>query len=209
METREHIQQLRVVGGDPALDFVNTESGPAGGPPDHEALREYDDFVLWSVQIGLLSEGAARRMLARAATTPDDARAAYTRCIATRGYLHGLFSALAAGRPPAAEQLVALRSDEVDALGHSELVADGSGFVWTWEHDEDLVAPLRSIVHAATELLRRGPLDRVKGCGGCSFLFLDESKNGSRRWCSMEDCGAAEKARRYVARRAAARRAGS
>jgi predicted RNA-binding Zn ribbon-like protein len=61
------------------------------------------------------------------------------------------------------------------------------------------------VVHAAVELLTAGRLDRVKGCGTCRFLFLDESRNRSRRWCSMEDCGTAEKIRRYVTRRAEAR----
>ena len=60
-------------------------------------------------------------------------------------------------------------------------------------------------IHAAATLLIEGRLDRVKGCASCRFHFLDESKNRSRRWCSMDDCGARTKSRRYVARRAAAR----
>jgi predicted RNA-binding Zn ribbon-like protein len=60
-------------------------------------------------------------------------------------------------------------------------------------------------VHAAVELLTTGPLDRIKACAGCRFVFVDESKNRSRRWCSMEDCGTTAKMRRYVARRSANR----
>ncbi|WP_372443637.1 CGNR zinc finger domain-containing protein [Nucisporomicrobium flavum] len=63
--------------------------------------------------------------------------------------------------------------------------------------------PLRPVVHAAVQLLTTGALDRIKRCGGCRFLFSDESKNRSRRWCSMDDCGTAEKSRRYVAVRRA------
>jgi predicted RNA-binding Zn ribbon-like protein len=51
------------------------------------------------------------------------------------------------------------------------------------------------------ELLTAGPLDRLKLCGGCRWLFLDRSKNRSRRWCSMEHCGTAAKMRRYTGRR--------
>jgi predicted RNA-binding Zn ribbon-like protein len=54
--------------------------------------------------------------------------------------------------------------------------------------------------------LTSGPLGRVKGCAGCNWLFVDESKNKSRRWCSMEECGTHAKMRRYVARRAAKRK---
>ena len=55
--------------------------------------------------------------------------------------------------------------------------------------DPDLALPLWTVVHAASTLLIDGPLDRVKGCASCRFHFLDESRNRSRRWCSMEDCG--------------------
>jgi predicted RNA-binding Zn ribbon-like protein len=209
METPEYLSELRIVGGDLALDFVNTQSGPVEGPADYEALREYHDFVLWGARIGLMTESDAGHLVALAAAVPDDARAAFARSLETRGRLHNLFGAVASGQTPDTQALNELRDDEVDALRHAQLVPAKDGFAWSWAHDDDLVAPLRSVVHAATELLKSGPLDRVKRCAGCSFIFLDESKNGSRRWCSMEDCGAAEKARRYVARRAAKRRADS
>ena len=74
----------------------------------------------------------------------------------------------------------------------------------TWELDT-LEALGRPIAYAAWELLTSGPLDRVKRCHACPWLYLDQSKNGSRRWCSMDDCGKAVKMSRYVAKRAAAR----
>ena len=61
------------------------------------------------------------------------------------------------------------------------------------------------MAYAAWELLTSGPLGRVKRCQACPWLYLDQSKNGSRRWCSMDDCGKAVKMSRYVAKRAAAR----
>ena len=63
------------------------------------------------------------------------------------------------------------------------------------------------LAYAAWDLLTSGPLNRVKRCPACPWLYLDQSKNGSRRWCTMEDCGKAVKMRRYVAKRAAARQA--
>jgi predicted RNA-binding Zn ribbon-like protein len=60
---------------------------------------------------------------------------------------------------------------------------------------------VRSVVHAAVQLLTTGALDRVKGCGGCRFLFYGEGKNRSRRWCGMDDCGTTEEVRRYVGAR--------
>jgi predicted RNA-binding Zn ribbon-like protein len=78
--------------------------------------------------------------------------------------------------------------------------------VWKWALGEDLAGVLWPVAHSAIELLISGPLGRVKGCAGCNWLFVDESKNRSRRWCSMEECGTHAKMRRYVARRAAKRK---
>jgi CGNR zinc finger len=73
------------------------------------------------------------------------------------------------------------------------------------EHANDPRLPLWPLAHAAVELLTEGPLDLLKVCSGCRWLFLDQSKNRSRRWCSMEVCGTSAKKRRYVERRRRAR----
>jgi predicted RNA-binding Zn ribbon-like protein len=69
------------------------------------------------------------------------------------------------------------------------------GYALAW--DDDVLAP---IAVAAVDLLRSGPLDRISVCDACPWLFLDTSRNHSRRWCSMEDCGARAKMRRYRAK---------
>lgn len=203
METPEHLARLRVVGGHLALDFLNTRSGPPGGPFDVEGLRGYEDLVAWAVRAGTLSEAAARRLVNAARRRPSEAQAALQLALALRDELHGVFVAIAAGDPPPAFALEAVRRAELDGLAGAELapVEAGAAWTWTWARDERLTRPIWPAVHAAVELLGKGPLDRVKGCGGCSFLFLDDSKNRSRRWCSMDDCGTAEKMRRFVARR--------
>jgi predicted RNA-binding Zn ribbon-like protein len=202
MGTSESIQRLRVVGGSLALDFLNTR----GGAPEDEVLHGYDDLVVWARHVGMLTEGEARRLRGRGRRDPPAARDTYERAVRLRGYLGDLFGAVAAGEPPPGRPIARLRSDEAEGLARAELVVGGGGFEWSWAHDDDLARPLRPVVHAAVELLTTGPLGRVKRCGGCPWLFVDESKNHSRRWCSMDDCGTVEKMRRYVARRAAARR---
>jgi predicted RNA-binding Zn ribbon-like protein len=57
------------------------------------------------------------------------------------------------------------------------------------------------VTHAAVELLADGRLERLKVCANCRWLFLDQSRNRSRRWCSMADCGTAVKMERFVERR--------
>jgi predicted RNA-binding Zn ribbon-like protein len=206
MGTLDGIARMRLVGGSLALDFVNTRGGRPTPSAEDEVLHDYDGLVAWGRHVGMLTEAEARRLLRRARRDPDEAQRAYQRAVHLRGYLYELFRAVAGGRPPPRRCTAALRGDEAEALGRAQLVRGDGGFRWSWARDDDLARPLRPVVHAAVALLTAGPLQRVKRCDGCRWLFIDGSRNRSRRWCAMEDCGTAEKVRRYLARRAAARR---
>jgi predicted RNA-binding Zn ribbon-like protein len=203
METATDVTRMRLVGGNLALDFVNSRSGPVGGAPDDDALTSYADVVAWGRYVGNLSEAEAAALRRLARDDPDGAEAAFRHCLQVRECLDDVFREIAQGRRPSRRALAELRDHERDALGSAELEPGEAGpYGWSWRRDRSLLRPVRPVVHAAVTLLTAGPLDRIKGCGTCRFLFLDESRNRSRRWCSMEDCGTAEKIRRYVARRA-------
>ncbi len=92
------------------------------------------------------------------------------------------------------------------ATARSRRWSHGRALRWTWPPPHDLTDPLRPIAHAAVELLTNGPLEHVKICGNCRWLFLDQSRNHSRRWCSMAECGTQMKQRRFVERRRRSRR---
>ena len=206
METPDHIRAMRLVGGNVALDFVNTRSGPPLREPDTDSLHGYSDLVAWGRYAGLLSHTESERLARIARVNPGEARKTFDQAIDARATIDATFRALSRGKRPSAALLAQLASLEAEALQHGDLVEDGTGFEWRWRAD-DLGRPLWPAVHASIELLTTGRLDRLKGCGGCRFLFVDETRNGSRRWCSMEDCGTAEKMRNYVTRRAARRAA--
>ena len=191
---------MRLVGGNLALDFINTRAGPPVGSPDDDVLTGYPGLVAWSVYAGALTEAAAAALRRHSRGDPGGTLAAFTRALHTRDYLDEIFRALAADRSPRTSVLARLRDDEADALGHAQLDR-ADRYAWTWRDDHTLARPLRPVVHAAVQLLTTGALDRIKGCAGCRFIFNDESKNRSRRWCSMDDCGTAEKTRRYIAAR--------
>jgi predicted RNA-binding Zn ribbon-like protein len=120
----------------------------------------------------------------------------------------GIFRPLAGGSRPPDRFLLALREAEREALARAELRPAGASFLWSWPERDELEAPLWPLAPAAIELLTTGALGRLTLCGQCRWFFLDASKNRSRRWCSMGDCGTAVKKRRYVERRRA-RRLGS
>ncbi len=188
---------MRLVGGDLALDFLNTRAGPPVGPPDDDVLTGYAELIAWSVYAGTLTETDAAALRRLSHGSPDSTHTAFAQALRTRDYLDEVFRPLAAGEDPGVAALTRLRDDEADALAHAQLMR-GKTFAWSWRDDHTLARPLRPVVHAAVQLLTTGALDRIKRCAGCRFLFIDESKNRSRRWCSMDDCGTAEKIRRYV-----------
>jgi predicted RNA-binding Zn ribbon-like protein len=205
METLIPVGQLRLVGGDLALDYLNTRSGPAGAAPDAESLHRYDDLLAWARRVDLLTGPAARKLLERAGREPHTADETYWRALTLRDHLDAVFTPIARGGRPATLALDELRRATSEALAHADLKPGEQNYTWHWGAGDDLASPLWPVAAAASRLLTTGPLRRVKGCAACRFLFIDESKNGSRRWCSMDDCGRADKIRKYVARRAAAR----
>jgi predicted RNA-binding Zn ribbon-like protein len=205
METVNDVSRMRIVGGDLALDYVNTRSGPPAGQADDDVLHGYEDLVAWACHVGVVTEPEAARLGRHARTEPAAARDLFQRALHVRDYLDELFRTAATGGRPSGRHLTRLRDDTAEALAHAQLVPWDGHYRWRWTDHQDLGRPLWPIVHAAAELLTAGPLERIKTCAGCRFIFVDESKNRSRRWCSMEDCGTAAKIRRYTARRAAGR----
>ena len=205
MVDRIAVDELPIVGGNLALDFANTQSGPPGGQVDIESLASYEDLVAWALRVGAVGPPDADDLVRQARRHPRDADAAFDHATALRDLIFKIFVSIAADEEPPSDALARLRDDEAEALEHATLTATPSGFAWTWSRPTDLDRLRWPIVHAAATLLTEGRLERVKACGGCRYLFLDETKNGSRRWCSMADCGTRAKMRRFVARRSAAR----
>jgi predicted RNA-binding Zn ribbon-like protein len=199
--TRPPLTDLRIVGGNLALDFVNTCAGPRHGPADTEWLSSYEDFAAWSRQAGVGHPSAAP-----SETAPRPAAiAALARVLACRDDMHEIFLALGDGSAPPDLALRRLHLAYVEALAQGHLAGGTEGCAWTWDPASDLLAPLWPIVAAAVELLTHGTTGHIKPCSACRFLFIDHSKNGSRRWCSMDDCGKAAKIARYLQRRSDAR----
>jgi predicted RNA-binding Zn ribbon-like protein len=214
METtvmRPPLADLRIVGGDPALDFVNTRAGPRHGPADTEWLSSYQDFAAWTRRAGLASASDAS---ADPSGTPTDsaadpaAMAAFARIQACRDDMYEAFLALADGTAPPDPALRRIQLAYLEALAHGQLAGHADGCTWTWDSGSGplaLLDPLWPIVAAAVKLLTSGPAGQIKPCQACRFMFIDNSKNGSRRWCSMDDCGKAAKIARYLQRRSEAR----
>jgi predicted RNA-binding Zn ribbon-like protein len=200
------LQDLRLLGGWPCLDFVNSIENRAGHPPE-DFLTSYPDLVHWGAHAGLITDASAARLVARAAADEPAASEAVHRALALRAALHRLFLAIATGQRADPADLEQLRLAYADALSGATLVPANDRFAWEWRPDEQRLDHLLwPVARSAVELLTTGDLRRIKLCEnpyGCGWLFYDGSKNGSRRWCSMEGCGSQVKMRRQYARRRA------
>jgi predicted RNA-binding Zn ribbon-like protein len=196
-----------LLGGELCLDFANTVE-PRLGSHRSDYLASYADLVRWARHAGSLSEEEARRLLLEAEDKPSEAAAAWEQAVALRETVYRVFSAVAEEEQPEASDLDALTAAHLEALAHYSVVPTASGFGWARAEGSKLEGPLWSVALSATRLLTTGELERVKECptgeGGCGWLFYDASKNKSRRWCSMADCGSRVKMRRMYARRRSA-----
>jgi predicted RNA-binding Zn ribbon-like protein len=198
---------IDLVSGWLCLDLANTVE-PRCGEAERDHLHRYGDLVAWARHAGALDDEAHEAELLRAATDrPPAARASFARAIALREAVYEVFAAVARSAEPAAADLEVVQRSYAAAARGATVVAAGGRFAWTWPR-ADLDRPWYPIARSALDLLTTGPLERLKMCPaavGCGWLFIDVTKNNSRRWCSMETCGAEAKIKRQTARRRARR----
>lgn len=200
---------FELTGGRLSLDFTNTVSGQRLLAPI-ERLNTYGDLVSWGRQVGVLDAAQARRLLAEADRDAAAAARALGEAIALREALFRAFRAVAEGGAPAADDLDHLSRVLSRARARERLVCRGGACALAWPDDDaSLDRMLWPVARSAAEILTSPEASRVHLCeatatDGCGWLFLDETRNRSRRWCSMKDCGNRAKARRHYRRRRAA-----
>lgn len=194
-----------MVGGRLCLDFANTVHCYRSTEILDE-IKSYADLVNWSRQAGVISDREARRLLRRAAEHPVKANAALERGRALRKAIFSLFAGIAREDAPHRDDLKILNAALAEAMVRARVVATDDGFAWGWaEDDEALEQILWPIARSAGDLLTSDELNRTRECGGdvCTWLFIDTSKNRSRRWCDMKGCGNRAKSRRHYERKRA------
>jgi predicted RNA-binding Zn ribbon-like protein len=193
-----------LTGGHPALDFVNTVGGNRlVNPKEH--LPRFGDLVAWATDTHVLTPAEAKALVREAVAHPDDAERALVHARTFRESLYRVLLALVEARPAPAADVVALEEEVHRALAARRLESKEGRFSWTSPGVCLLETVVPRLALAASELLTSDSLSRVHVCeatvsDGCGWLFLDETRNHSRRWCSMATCGNQHKARRHYAR---------
>jgi predicted RNA-binding Zn ribbon-like protein len=206
----ENIETMGLDAGRLCLDFANTANWHASEQPV-EYLTGYSALVTFGRRTGTLSDEAASGLLKRAYEQPDEAAAVLETAIELREALYRIFDEVSHGHAPEADDLALLNRHLSQALARSQVVAEGNGFTWTWSGDEAaLDRMLWPVARSAADLLTSAEIERVGQCAddrGCGWLFFDTTRNHSRRWCDMKDCGNRAKARRHYRRHKAAQAA--
>lgn len=198
---------FRYVGGDPAVDLVNTVDWTARGL-EVDRLTSYDRLLEWATGARVVDAAVAARLARRAASDPFAARAAVRDAAALRSVLERMFRALTSGGDatrPLAELNDGMLRRAAGALALTR--GDEGSLVLGWPSLADsLLLPLVVTAWRAAALLASDDVHKLRRCGGvdCGWYFVDRSRNGLRHWCEMETCGTREKSRRRAARRAGA-----
>jgi predicted RNA-binding Zn ribbon-like protein len=194
----ETIAGLPLVDGEPALDFTNTVSWR--GPEQWEDwLEDFGDLLWWGVRAGLLDPGAVRTRLKHVTGGEEKA---FRRAIALREVIHDVFGSIARDTPPGDAALARLSEEWSRAQSRRRLGGEGVRFDSRIVAEEASELLISSLAANAGDLLLGMDPARVKVCAGheCGFLYADTSRNRSRRWCDMADCGNRAKVRRFRAR---------
>ena len=195
---------ISLIGGRLCLDFVNTIGArriAASGQLTirDEKLTSYEDLVAWAHHAGALSVVEAEWALREVELRPHEAGKVLTDARRLREALYRILKSILGRQQPSERDLGILNEELEIARDAERLDIDGAGFLWDWKSDRALDKVLWAVSLSAAELLTRDDLTRLRQCGGddCGWIFLDTTRNRSRHWCDIRDCGNRDHVRRF------------
>ncbi len=184
----------KLIGEEPCFDFVNTISWPET-EREHDWLNSADNFIKWALAADLINKQGAKKL---GGQTNKEINSQMKEVYAARKELYAILTAFAFEEKPDSAFI-----KKIDTLFHK--VArfrhiDPKSYEWKWDAPLTLSAILNPVIWNAAFVITELDHSRIKHCGACNWLFYDKTKNKSRRWCDMEDCGSRDKALRYYHR---------
>lgn len=187
----------KFVGGRLCLDLVNTVSWP-DDPRRHDWLDVYANLISWADRAGIVDSDEAATLQSVGISDPDRAARVVAGVRRQREVLELIFGAVAREEPPPGAAIDELNTLLAEATVRRRL--SGTPLRWSWAKVEEPEQLMASVVYDAADLLADGDHSRLGYCSACNWLFYDTTRNRSRRWCDMADCGSRDKARSYYRR---------
>lgn len=202
LHPRNPLAGLTLAGGAVAIDFVNTVDHRSASEPN-DRLVSPEDLLWWGNRVGVLTSGTVEDLLGSVHRNPSMADAVLHRSLSLREACFRLFSDVIDDASGSTDDLARLNRELKEGSRHRRLSLEGSRFEWGWEEISEPAQLLGRIAHSGAELLASADLDRLGRCAApdCDWLFLDVSRNRSRRWCDMAECGNRAKMRRFYRRK--------
>jgi predicted RNA-binding Zn ribbon-like protein len=203
------MEEPRIVGGNVALDLVNTVAPRPATTKATDWLDSPAALLRWACRVGLVNDAEAEVVSSAWAAEPSAAVQAWHSAVDIREALYVVLAAALGSSEPddgavAELERLALRWSAATARSSLRLGGPGEPPAVLTAGAGALLIPDR-LAYAAVDLARTANLSQLRACpvaeGGCGWLFLDRSRNRSRRWCAMEDCGTQAKSRRLTTRR--------
>jgi predicted RNA-binding Zn ribbon-like protein len=187
-------------GGQLAIDFTNTVGSRGDAPEEH--FQTFGDLLAWAGAHGILTRAGADRLRRDASRHPAAARAALATARELREALYQVIDASAATRQPPQAALATVNAHVRGTFSRMKLTARHARIELATDDAgrESLADPvLTPVVRAAVDLLTSDAIARVRICADetCAWLFLDTTRNRTRRWCDMKSCGNRSKVRRF------------
>lgn len=199
MAKKRDAGSLKLLGGRLCLDFVNTLDWRGTDTP-LEFLNTYDDLVRWSRHAAVCSRQEAEKLQKLAARSGAEAKKVLNRALNLRETIYRLFTASIDNPNPLSDDLSLFNKHHSRLMKDSQITLTKDGYIWdTAGNRNRLDWVLNPIVRSAAEVLVSDERKKVKACAdtACGWLFIDVSRNSSRRWCDMKDCGNRAKASRF------------
>ena len=193
--------EFQLVAGHLALDFANTLDYRYDPDRLIDLLPSYERFLAFCRQSGVITAAQMRKLLG--GLSEFESQRVLKEVIEFREALYFLTLSAVQGRRPDESHLRVLNRILSEARALDEVVWHKRRFVRSFRDvTERPDGPLRQVVHAAVVLITSSDIDNVRECSEktCRWLFLDRSRNHSRRWCDMQLCGNRSKAKRFYAR---------
>jgi len=193
-------RDYELIAAHPVLDLVNTLDWRFRDGNSEELLDTHRNLLRFLEQSGLLTPGQTGRM-ARGVSGKDTSRIVEA-VRELREAVAEVLYAMLDRRKPTAASIKTLEACFKAASKHQSLSWSDSGLIWDWPliaSSPDL--PLWILSLSASKLLTSNEIEKIRACDNpeCRWLFLDTSKNHTRRWCDMKICGNRMKARRFKA----------
>lgn len=189
------------------LDFTHTLQDRFNADRK-ELLHSYSDILAWGLYMHLLQEEEAQELLRIAEKHPQAATKTLRDAVHVREVIYRIFYNISQEEAPEADSMALLNAALAQAMSHACIANAGEKdhFRWDWHAKSDAERLERinwMVIRSAADLLTSEKLEDMRACAAedCRWLFLDISKNHSRRWCDMETCGNQAKARRHYSRK--------